>query len=214
MRHKETVKLYRYWNELRGARAAPERREISPAALGNLLSGVMLIKCDDQGDPVFRLVGSRMCALKCRELRGESLAVAFIPKDRRNVQKIAGSVVRQGLIAVLDTEARFFGGQSCDFELALFPLAGTGPDLLGIISSPKESLWLGTECTELEIRGIRYIDPDAGLLNLQNRPSIPIDRRSAGQASQTASSGQSRIARFDAPPRTPRVFRVLDGGKK
>ena len=43
MRHRDTIELYHYWNELRAGKPAPARSAIAPAGLGRLLPSVMLL---------------------------------------------------------------------------------------------------------------------------------------------------------------------------
>jgi hypothetical protein len=215
MRHKDTIELYRYWDGLRAGRPAPDRAEISPAALGRLLPSVMLIERKSDGDTTLRLAGSRLCALRCRELRGEQLASMFVPVDRRNIQRIVSSVHGGGTVAVLDIEARTNDGRTVEMEIALFPLTGTKAQALGIASFASLPVWLGTDPVELDLRGIRMIDPDADLIFLQNRPSVPLaspenrrGERTRGGLNVVFGGGR------EADPRRSHPFTVYDGGKK
>src|SRR5687768_13653867 len=71
VKHSSTRDLYGYWNMRRGTRAAPERADIDPTAIPRVLADTFLLGIDASGDYVYRLAGTRVCALFCRELRGE-----------------------------------------------------------------------------------------------------------------------------------------------
>ena len=215
MRHKDTIRLYQYWNELRAGRPAPDRSEVSPAALGSLLASVMLLDRNGNDEAIFRIAGSKLCALKCRELRGEALAAMFIPADRRSVSRIVNSVARDHTVAVLETEARSTRGRTVTVEIALLPLEGDKTGILGIASPSSTPVWLGTEAVELDLRGIRFINPETGLLFLQNRPSVSLnDHKNAPGYGKTRSLSVVSGGDRGSAPSFGRSFRVYDGGKK
>src|SRR3979411_214660 len=53
------------------ARRAPERGDIEPGAIRNVLGDSFIIAYDPEADHPFRLAGTRVCALFGRELKGE-----------------------------------------------------------------------------------------------------------------------------------------------
>ena len=215
MRHKDTIGLYEYWNEIRAGREAPLRSEISPAALGKLLPSVMLLERGEGGDLVFRLAGTKLCSMRCRELRGQSFSQLFRPEDRMALVKIVHSVEHGSNIVVLDTVARKRDGTGIAAEVSLLPLADETTRILGIVATRSTPYWFGAEAVELELRGIRYMDPHADLLFLQSRPSVPMQQRHPGE--DNAARQAERIAAdsgISVPKPAFREFRVLDGGKK
>ncbi|MFZ2102510.1 MAG: PAS domain-containing protein [Oricola sp.] len=215
MRHKDTIALYDYWNEIRAGRDAPLRTEISPAALGRLLPSVMLLERRDNGEIVFRLAGTKLCNLRCAELKGKQLTDLFRHADRLSLVKVLHSVERQNALVVLDAVARRRDGNAVVLEMAFMPLADETTRILGIISMAKAPYWFGADPAELEIRGIRYMDPQADLVFLQSRPSVILPR---GRESRETPARQSlHIVKGDGlsgAKRGLRAFRVYDGGKK
>ncbi|MAS07341.1 MAG: hypothetical protein CL534_21985 [Ahrensia sp.] len=215
MRHKDTVALYDYWNEMRGEAPAPTRSRIAPAGLGQLLPSVMLLDRTDADDFVFRIAGSRLCSLHCGELKGARFADIFLPEDRQGLTRIVNSVDRGNSVVVLDIRAKRPGGTGVSMEVGLFPLAGGTTRIMGIASAFSLPDWWGMVPAMLELRGVRHMNPDAGFAFLQSRPSIPILRR----RDDTDGGGQSRLHVIDGngkigPARAIRAFRVVDGGKK
>lgn len=215
MRHKDTVALYQYWNEMRGDAPAPKRSRIAPAGIGRLLPSVMLLDKHDAEDAVFRIAGSRLCSMHCGELKGRSFAEIFVRDDRPGLSRIIKSVSHGNSVVVLDTMARRPGGTGVSMEIGLFPLAGGATKILGIASAFSLPDWWGLVPATLELRGIRHLNPDAGFTFLQSRPSIPILRRrddadGGMQQRLHVIHGQGKTG----PARAIRAFRVVDGGKK
>mgnify|MGYP000365616095 CR=1 FL=1 len=215
MRHKETVGLFDYWNEIRRDRDAPLRSEISPAALGRLLPSVMLLERRDDGEIVFRLAGTRICSLRCRELKGGLFANLFRDADHGALGKILHSVDSNKALAVLDAFAGKADKHGTPVEIALFPLADETTRILGIASPKREPYWLGAEPAKLELRGIRYIDPRSNLPFLHSRPSVPVRR----PQTEPEPGIRDRLTLLSggraAPPKSAlRIFTVVEGGKK
>lgn len=215
MRHKETIELFDYWNEIRGNREAPLRSEISPAALGRLLPSVMLLEQVANGEIAFRLAGTRVCSLRCRELKGRPFGDLFRDADRPAVTKVLNSVGQGKALAVLDAFADKGDGNGTAVEIALFPMADETARILGILSPSKTPYWFGAEPATLELRGIRYIDSQSDLPFLRSRPSVPISHRNTEPESGIRERLRLLSGTNPARPKTAlRIFTVHDGGKK
>lgn len=215
MRHKETIELFDYWNEIRGARDAPLRSEVSPAALGRLLPSVMLLEQREDGEIVFHLAGTRICSLRCRELKGRPFANLFRDTDRPAVEKVLRSAGHGKALAVLDAFTERGDGNGIPVEIALFPMADETTRILGILSPKKTPYWYGAEPAKLELRGIRYINSQSDLPFLRSRPSIPVGHGKTEP--ETGVRDQLRLLSGSDPERPKaalRIFTVLDGGKK
>ena len=178
MRHKDTVALYDYWNEIRGDAPAPMRSRIAPAGLGQLLPSVMLLDMIGSEDASFRIAGSRLCSLHCGELKGTRFADIFLPEDRQGLTRIVNSVDRGNSVVVLDIMAKRPGGTGVAMEMGLFPLAGDTTRIMGIASTFMSPDWWGVVPARLELRGVRNLNPDAGLVffaepSLDSDPAVP-----------------------------------------
>lgn len=215
MRHKETIGLFDYWNEIRGSRDAPLRSEVSPAALGRLLPSVMLLEQRQDGEIVFRLAGTQICSLRCRELKGRPFHSLFREADRAALAKVLHSIEHNNALAVLDAFADKGDGNSTPVEIALFPMADEITRILGIASLKKTPYWFGAEPAKLELRGIRYIDPQSDLPFLRSRPSVPIGNRQMEPEPGIRDRLKLLSGSDSARPKSAlRIFTVHDGGKK
>jgi hypothetical protein len=146
MKHAASRDLYAYWQERRGNRQAPERAEIEPGAIRQVLSDSFILALDRATGHPFRLAGTRVCALFGRELKGEP----FI-----GLWAAASQPVVAGLLAILDHErvgtvagvtAQNGDGEAVEMELLLLPLSATRPNLartIGILAPLNVPQWLG-----------------------------------------------------------------------
>ncbi|MEJ1934798.1 PAS domain-containing protein, partial [Nostoc sp. NIES-2111] len=72
MKHPASRTLFSYWDTLRGERTAPERSELDPGAIRNILADTFILEVDAGQTFPFRLAGTRVCALYGRDLKGVS----------------------------------------------------------------------------------------------------------------------------------------------
>ena len=89
MKHAASRELYAYWQERRGPRPAPERAEIEPGAIREMLSEAFILALDDAAGYPFRLAGTRVCALFGRELKGESFVGLWAETSRPTIMRPA-----------------------------------------------------------------------------------------------------------------------------
>src|SRR5580698_895928 len=90
MKHPASRRLYAYWDELRGKRPAPERAEIEPGAIRQILSEAFIAALNPVAGYPFRLAGTRVCALFCRELKGESFLSLWDEASKRSIRDLFG----------------------------------------------------------------------------------------------------------------------------
>ena len=83
MRHDSSVALFQYWNRLRDGRPAPRRTEIEPADIKTLLADTFIMEKDVRGEAVFRLAGTRVCAIYGRELNPPGALPRCLRRARR-----------------------------------------------------------------------------------------------------------------------------------
>jgi hypothetical protein len=122
MRHRSTETLYNYFNDLRGARPAPLRSEIEPAALTAVLPDIFILEKRRDGIVTFRLAGTRVCSILGQELRGHTFAEIWEPAVRHRMRLAADTVLanRQPLeIAVTAIDAE---GESLALDMLMLPL--------------------------------------------------------------------------------------------
>ncbi|KQP39552.1 PAS domain-containing protein [Methylobacterium sp. Leaf106] len=194
MKHPTSRMLYHYWDQLRGTRAAPERSEIEPGEIRNLLSESLILELDmARSVATVRLAGTRVCALFGRELRGSAFAAIWGEGQAdpwRLVETVAVDTV--GIVAGLRGMTQ--RDEQIDLELLLLPLRHRGQTqvrLLGALSPKVVPQWLGLRPVErLESVSLRVLDPTYDVIdlarsdaaaNLRNLPqpandSLPVRR--------------------------------------
>ena len=126
MKHPSTRALYAYWNDKRGNRPAPERmadlRRIDVGALGD----TFMLAADFVDQLRFRLAGTRVCALFCREIKGEAFAELWSEDSRDKIEALLTIVGDETLGAVAGVTACTADGAEADLEILLLPLAHVG----------------------------------------------------------------------------------------
>lgn len=130
MRNQASRRIFDYWTDLKGNRAAPLRTEIDPAALRHLLPHLFIVTVGPDGIPVFRLAGTRICDLFGRELRGAAFAETWREDDRQRPIEIVYNVIHYEQAALLDVLASDDDDRH-GYEMLLLPIRsaeGTGSD--------------------------------------------------------------------------------------
>lgn len=163
MRHAATRILFAYWDRLRGDRAAPERGEIEPGAIRHVLADTFILEVDVAGQAVFRLAGTRLCALAGAELRGRPFASLWPDDAAAEVGHLVDTVLDDtaGVIGgIVGTTAR---GATVNLELLMLPLRHRGKTharMLGALSPGVVPAWLGLDpVVALSTRSLRVIWP-------------------------------------------------------
>jgi hypothetical protein len=172
MQRRSTLDLFSYWNDLRGTRSAPERRDIDPTRIRNALAYTFILQAQDD-DFEFRLAGSHICAAYCRELKQRSFTGLWQQKDRDAVDTLIKAVTDDHAVALLKFTATAEYGNSVDFETMLLPLrhnGATNTRMIGSMTALEDPYWLGHRpILEQRITGLRLIWPDDHLSDLAGR---------------------------------------------
>jgi hypothetical protein len=156
-------KMYTYWNERRGSRLAPERGDIEPGAIREILGDSFIVSFDAAADHPFRLAGTRVCALFGHELKGERFVQLWDLASRNSVRALAAAVADEAGPVVAGVAARTAQGSSADLELLLLPLYHRGKmrvRLLGVLAPVAVPYWLGAEqVVSLTLGTVRHLGP-------------------------------------------------------
>jgi hypothetical protein len=177
MKQNGSINLFQYWNRLRNGRPAPKRTEIEPADIKSLLADTFILEKDTRGEAVFRLAGTRLCAVYGRELKGFSFPSLWRASDQRLVAKLAHGVFQSKSVVVMAFEGHSRNGRSTSFELLLLPLDGgvESPRSLGVISAVGRPFWLGADpVVDAVLESVRVVDPDLEPMYLKNRPAVTV----------------------------------------
>ena len=105
MRQDGSIKLFQYWNRLRAGRPAPRRTEVEPADIKALLGDTFILENDVRGEAVFRLAGTRLCAIYGRELKGFAFSSLWGDRDRRIVELAEDGVSPREIAERMDVSA-------------------------------------------------------------------------------------------------------------
>jgi hypothetical protein len=146
MKSVSSKRLYQYWQDLRGDRPAPERRDIEPAAIKSLLSDVFILEHVSGVEFSYRLAGSSLCAAYCRELKGRSFRQYWNEEDLEALDTMMLAIREDAAAAVVGYHAINQRGQRAPFEMLLLPLRYGGKDyprILGIAAPSDSDYWLG-----------------------------------------------------------------------
>ena len=167
MKHPSNRELFAYWNERRGERLAPERADIEPAAIRHVLGDTFVIEMCGSENHLFRIAGTRLCALFGRELKAES----FLKLWSRTAQ----TAIRELLAVVMDEKVGVVAsatGTTADdilapikLELLLLPLAFRSRNearVMGALAPMAAPYWLGAKAIgSLTLGTFRHIGATA-----------------------------------------------------
>lgn len=165
MKNPSTRLVFDYWDKLRGERSAPERGEIEPGALRHALADTFLLENEPIG-PVFRLAGTRLCALFGRELRGRPFGALWSDVEAQgDMRRLVQTVMDETAGAVAGLAAETQNGATVHLELLLLPLRYRGRTharMLGALSPALTPEWLGLDTLDsMRMISLRMIWPDA-----------------------------------------------------
>ncbi len=164
MKHSGTRLLYGYWDELRGDRLAPERREVEPADIGPLLSDTFILEAGDDGGYAYRLAGTRVCSTFGRELKGEDWLAGWADRDREALSTLLRSIVKDAAGAVVGFDGRNARGNAVPLETILLPLVNHGNGyrrILGSMLALDVPYWLGAQpVVDRSISALHLIWPE------------------------------------------------------
>ena len=162
MKHSASHELFTYWNHLRGARAAPERSEIDPAAIRTVLADTFMLEVDPERRFHLRLSGTRLNMLFDAEQKGRSFDTLWCAPDAPIITTVLASVVDEVLPAVLSAMAAPPGHAEIEMELLFLPLRHYGKTharVLGLISPTRHASWYGLLPIEpLRLHSMRIIN--------------------------------------------------------
>ena len=161
MKHPSTKALFNYWNELRGNRPAPERGDIDPVKIRHALGDTFMLAADFVDQLRFRLAGTRVCALFCREIKGEDFPALWSETSHKAVEDLLTIVNDETVGAVAGVTGRTEDGSEADLEILLLPLAYSGHARIrafGVLAPLVPPYWLGEKpVVELELGTLRHI---------------------------------------------------------
>lgn len=164
MQKTSTRTLYDYWNSIRGARSAPDRKDIDPTRIREALANTFILELDETEKFSFRLAGSHLCTSYCRELKGRSFSALWHERDSDAMETLIRAVTEDHAVALISFQGTTALHTKVSFETILMPLRHNGSThtrLLGAMTALDEPYWLGVQpILEQRITGLRLIWPD------------------------------------------------------
>jgi hypothetical protein len=121
MKHPSSREFFAYWDAKRGDARAPDRSEIEPNAVRELLGDIFVLSYDNVAGYPFRVAGTRVCALLGCDLKDRSFSALFVPEARREIEEIIAVVSEEMLAAVAGITATAQDGSTAHLELLLLP---------------------------------------------------------------------------------------------
>jgi hypothetical protein len=159
--------LYGYWNQIRGSRSAPDRKDIDPALIREALANTFILELNEDEKFSFRLAGSHLCTSYCRELKARSFTALWHERDMDAIETLMRAVTEDHAVALVTFQASTALHTKVSFETILMPLRHNGSThtrILGAMAALEEPYWLGVQpIVEQRITGLRLIWPDDAL---------------------------------------------------
>src|SRR5579864_215082 len=78
MKHPSNQQFFAYWDAKRAGARAPDRSEIEPEAVRELLGDIFVLSYESSAGYPFRVAGTRLCALLGCDLKDRSFSGLFI----------------------------------------------------------------------------------------------------------------------------------------
>ena len=165
MKHPTNRELFAYWNKQRGDRLAPERSDIEPSAIRQLLGDTFVLAADGVASHPFRLAGTRLCALFARELKTESFVRLWEKSGQNAIRELISVVMEEkvGVVASVSGTTANDAMLTLDLELLLLPLSHhsqADARVLGAMAPMSVPYWLGAKAIgPLTLGMFRHIGP-------------------------------------------------------
>ena len=159
MRHPASREFFAYWDGKRGDARAPDRSDIEPSAMRELLGDIFVLSCEAEAGYPFRVAGTRVCALFGRDVKDQSFTSLFTAESRHEIEEITAVVADETIPAIAGLTATSLRGAITHLELLLLPFNNRAhmPISLTGMLAPFETNQ-GT-LGELTLTSWRYIHP-------------------------------------------------------
>jgi hypothetical protein len=150
MKHPSNRELYAYWDRQRGGRLAPERADIEPSAIRQLLGDTFVLAADGNPNYPFRLAGTRLCALFSRELKGASFLQLWERAGQTAMRELLSVVMEEKTAVVASVIAATAEDSmlAVNMEMLILPLAHESRSearVLGAMAPMTVPYWLGVK---------------------------------------------------------------------
>ena len=199
MRHETSRELFGYWNRARKDRASPERDDIDPAAIRNVLADTFLLEPGRDGQFRIRLSGTRLDALWLDDLKGRPFLDLW-GDDRHSIAAALWTVMDGTSPVVIGARTGPAGRLAMAAEILLLPLRYHGKTherLLGALTLAQMPPWIGLVPVErLRLVSLRIIEPGVAA-------ALPVLRRTRDEDEAVERRGHLTIYNGGREPKAP-----------
>jgi hypothetical protein len=157
MKHPSNREFFAYWDNKRGEARAPDRGDIEPGAVRELLGDIFVLSYDHDAGHPFRVAGTRISALLGRDLKDQSFSALFAAESRGEIEDIIGYVAEETLAAVGGITATSENGADVHLELLLLPFSARAHSpisLTGLLAPFENNL---TTLRDFRLTSWRYL---------------------------------------------------------
>lgn len=183
MKQTQSVKLHKYWKELFDHSGTPERSQIEPMAIRDILGDTFILNLEEAGKVNYRLAGTRLCAIFGNELKGQDFCAPWRVEGQETITDIVNSAARDNSIAVFGSTAVSKCGRKLSIETLILPLLHNGQKekrMLGVTTPISRPYWLGMDPIEsLNLSSLRIIEPKFESNHVNSRFSVLKNSNSA-----------------------------------
>jgi hypothetical protein len=123
MKHPSSRQFFAYWDKMRGTASAPDRSDIEPSAVRELLGDIFVLGYEAEAGYPFRVAGTRVCALLGRDLKDESFSALFAAQARPEIENMIAVVAEETLPVIAGLTATSESGETAHLELLLLPFS-------------------------------------------------------------------------------------------
>jgi hypothetical protein len=121
MKHPSSRAYFNVWNDKRGDAPAPDRSDLDPDTVRDLLGDIFVLSCDRAVGYPFRVAGTRVCALLGCDAKARSFTELFAHHCRGEIADVLGIVTEETRPAIAGVTARAADGRAVPLELLLLP---------------------------------------------------------------------------------------------
>jgi hypothetical protein len=165
MKHPSNRDLFDYWNERRGERLAPERADIEPSAIRRVLGDTFVLEVNGLDNHLFRIAGTRLCALFGRELKGENFLKLWQRTGQTTIRELIAVVMDEkvGVVASVNGSTSDDTLLPVNLEMLILPLASHARGearVMGALAPLAAPYWLGAKAVgPLTLGMFRHVGP-------------------------------------------------------
>ena len=165
MKHASNRELFDYWNKRRGERLAPDRADIEPAAIRKVLGDTFVLEVAGPDSHLFRIAGTRLCALFGRELKAENFLKLWHRPAQTAIRELIAVVMEEkvGIVASVTGATSDATLAPLTLEMLVLPLAYQSRGearVLGALTPMAAPYWLGAKAIgPLTLGMFRHVSP-------------------------------------------------------